>query len=322
MTSTLRPSLLVAAAAATALTLAACSTPAETGAGASSAPADGLTVAAAFYPLEYVARGVAGADTTVVALAQPGVDAHDLELSPASVREMQSADLVLFLSDFQPAVDDAIDSTGVRSLDAAAVVELHDAEEHADEEHAEEEGEAHADEDEHEHGTSDPHFWLDPTLLAAYADSVAAELSELDPANADSYAANAASLTETLTGIDEAYATGLAQCERDTIFVAHEAFGYLTERYGIHQEGFAGLDPESEPSPARLLEIKELVAETGATVIFTEDTVSASVAESLANDAGVATAVLSPVETVADGEDYASIMTRNLEEIRGALGCA
>ncbi|BDZ60689.1 high-affinity zinc uptake system binding-protein ZnuA [Demequina sediminis] len=317
MTSTLRPSLLVAAAAATTLTLAACSAPAETGASASSAPADGLTVAAAFYPLEYVARGVAGADTTVVALAQPGVDAHDLELSPASVREMQGADLVLFLSDFQPAVDDAIDSTGVRSLDAAAVVELHDAEEHA-----EEEGEAHDAEDEHEHGTSDPHFWLDPTLLAAYADSVAAELSELDPDNADSYAANAASLTETLTGIDEAYATGLAQCERDTIFVAHEAFGYLTERYGIHQEGFAGLDPESEPSPARLLEIKERVADTGATVIFTEDTVSASVAESLANDAGVATAVLSPVETVADGEDYASTMTRNLEEIRGALGCA
>lgn len=315
MTSTLRPSLLVAAAAAATLTLAACSTPAETGTGASSAPADGLTVAAAFYPLEYVARAVAGEDTTVVALAQPGVDAHDLELSPASVREMQNADLVLFLGDFQPAVDDAIDSTGARSLDAAAVVELHDAEEHA-----EEEGEAHADED--EHGTSDPHFWLDPTLLAAYADSVAAELSELDPDNADTYAANAASLTETLTGIDEAYAAGLAQCERDTIFVAHEAFGYLTERYGIHQEGFAGLDPESEPSPARLLEIKELVAETGATVIFTEDAVSASVAESLANDAGVATAVLSPVETVADGEDYASTMTRNLEEIRGALGCA
>lgn len=317
MTSTLRPSLLVAAAAAATLTLAACSTPAETGTGASSAPADGLTVAAAFYPLEYVARAVAGEDTTVVALAQPGVDAHDLELSPASVREMQNADLVLFLGDFQPAVDDAIDSTGVRSLDASAVVELHDAEEHA-----EEEGEAHADEDEHEHGTSDPHFWLDPTLLAAYADSVAAELSELDPDNADTYAANAASLTETLTGIDEAYAAGLAQCERDTIFVAHEAFGYLTERYGIHQEGFAGLDPESEPSPARLLEIKELVAQTGATVIFTEDAVSASVAESLANDAGVATAVLSPVETVADGEDYASIMTLNLEEIRGALGCA
>lgn len=299
------PALLATAAAST-LLLTACA-PTDTG----GSDEDGaLTVAAAFYPLQYVAEQVGGDLVSIVSLTPSGVEAHDVELSPATVRKLETADMALYLSEFQPAVDDAISTTGVESLDAAQVVEMHEAQEHADEE-----GE------DHEHGSADPHFWLDPHLLAEYGDAVGEALAAADPDNADAYAANAAALHEDLDALEGTFSTGLAQCERDTIIVSHEAFGYLTEAFGLHQEGIAGLDPDSEPSPARLLEIRDVIEDTGATTVFTENAVSASVAQALADDAGVDTAVLDPVENVAEGDDYIAVMTRNLEALQTALGC-
>lgn len=277
-----------------------------------SAAGDGLTIAASFYPLQYVAEHVAGDAGTVIALAQPGVEPHDLELSPNAVRELDAADLVLYLSEFQPAVDDAISSTGAAAFDAAETIALHEAEEHGDEEEGE---------DEHAHGANDPHFWLDPTLLATYATAVGEELGRIDPDNAATYTANAAALVAELTGLDEEFTAGLAQCERREIFVSHEAFGYLAERYDLTQVGIAGVDPEAEPSPARLLEIRALVEDHGATTIYTESLVNPAVAESIARDTGATTAVLDPVESVTGDDDYAGVMARNLDALRTGLAC-
>ncbi|MDN4482356.1 metal ABC transporter substrate-binding protein [Demequina lignilytica] len=303
---------LIAAAAASTLALTACSTGTSETSASSDASSASLTVATAFYPLQFVAEQVGGDLVSLVSMTPAGVEPHDVELSPATVRQLGTADLALYLSEFQPAVDDAISTTGVEALDAAAVIELHEAEEHDHEEEGE---------DEHDHGSEDPHFWLDPTLLAAYGDSVGEAFAAADPDNAETYTANAAALHAALDDLDGQFSSGLAQCERDTIVTSHEAFGYLAEAYGLHQEGIAGLDPENEPSPARILELKDIIVETGATTIFTEDAVSASVAEALASDVGVETTVLSPVETVADGDDYIAVMTRNLAALEDALSC-
>lgn len=296
-----------------ALALSACSPSSKSDATGSAS----IAVAAAFYPLEFVAERVAGDHAAVLTLTAPGVEPHDLELSPAVVRDLQHQDLVLYLSHFQPAVDDAVESTGVAVLDVADAVHLTPADEHD----AAHEAEAEV-EDDHDHGASDPHFWLDPALLAEYATVVGAEFATLDPANAADYTANAASLAGDLTTLDQTFTDGLAACERDTIFTTHEAFGYLTHKYGLHQEGLSGFDPEAEPSPARVRDIRDLMAAGGATTVFTESLVSANVAEALAADAGVTTAVLDPLEGVAGDDDYLSVMSRNLETLRGALDCA
>jgi zinc transport system substrate-binding protein len=277
-----------------------------------------LTVAAAFYPIEFLVESIGGPQVTVISVTPPGVEPHDIELSPAAVRELGAADLAIYLADFQPAVDDAIATTGVKAMNAADFIDLRDAaDDHADEEHADE-----AEEDADGHGTLDPHFWLDPQLLAEFAGDINAEFALLAPDFADEFNDRTEALLATLSTLDESYSTGLAQCERREIFVSHEAFGYLTERFDLQQEGIAGLDPETEPSPARVLEIADLIAEHGATTIFTESLVSAGVAEALASDAGVETAVLDPVEGVTDGDDYISVMERNLEALRAGLDCS
>lgn len=285
-----------------------------------------VTVAAAFYPLQFVAQRVAGDRTEVANLTKPGGEPHDLELSVGQTAEVAGADLVVYEADFQPAVDAAVEQNAEgATLDAAEVVGLepfadeHSEEEHADDSHSEEE---HA-EEEHDHGDLDPHFWLDPARLAELGDAVAEQLAEIDPDGAETYTANAATLREDLETLDGELSEGLADCERSTIVVSHDAFGYLG-KYGIEVEPIAGLSPDAEPTPADLARLQQIIDEDGITTVFSERLVSPALSESLARDKGIETAVLDPVEGLSDetaDEDYLSLMRENLAALRTANGC-
>lgn len=301
---------------------------------------EALTVQASFYPLQYVTERVGGDLVQVESLTPAGGEPHDLELSPAAVDGLRTADAVVYLSGFQPAVDDAVAQAAPEHvLDAAHAgvegEEAHSAEEHgaaegahAEESHGEESpaGEEHAEAagaDGHDHGGEDPHFWLDPERLAAVATEVAHELAEVDPDNAAAYEANAEELSAELTALDEEFAEGLATCERDTIVVSHEAYGYLADKYDLEQVAVAGIEPDTEPSPARLAEIGEVVEAEGVTTVFSESLVNPKVAETLAAEHGIETAVLDPVEGLVDeSADYQQVMRENLEALRTALACA
>jgi zinc transport system substrate-binding protein len=159
--------------------------------------------------------------------------------------------------------------------------------------------------------------------VADLADEVATTLAEVDPAGASGYEANAADLRADLERLDTAYADGLARCDRSTVVVSHDAFGYL-ERYGLHFEPIAGLSPDAEPTPADLARLQELIREDGITTVFSERLASASMASTLAQDMGVETGVLDPLEGLTDetsGSDYLSLMEDNLAALRSANGC-
>ena len=137
-----------------------------------------MPVTAAFYPLQFVAERVGGEHVRVTSLTKPGVEPHDLELTPRAVGSLADAAAVVYLAGFQPAVDEAVRSQAAdAALDVtpAARLTLTTAAGHAD-----------------------PHFWLDPTRLADVADAVADDLSRRDPANAADYHANAADLVADL----------------------------------------------------------------------------------------------------------------------------
>jgi zinc transport system substrate-binding protein len=303
------------------------------GACATDSAADGnasLDIVAAFYPLEFVVNRVGGDHVAVAGLAPPGVEAHDLELTPSQVADIARADLVVFLGGFQPAVDDAVaahaDGTG---LDVAGLVPLIEATGDGGHEHGTEPGHEET-EPGHEEGAPagpggrDPHVWLDPDRLATIADALAAALGERDPAHAADYTANAEALGEELAALDAEYARGLADCQRREIVVSHAAFGYLADRYDLEQIAVTGLSPEEEPGPQRLAEVIHEAETHGATTIFFEVLVSPEVAELIANQVGASTAVLDPIEGLAPdrGDDYFSLMRTNLDALRTALDCA
>ena len=279
-------------------------------------PTDDRVVAAAFYPLEYAAHRVAGEHLTVRSLTSPGVEPHDLELGIQETSTVSDAAVVVYQHGFQPAVDDVVATSATGTvLDAAEVVELVPLEDHG----AEEE-----DHEGHDHGEADPHFWLDPLLMADLGDALAGVLAEADADHADDYADNAAALRSDLEELDRSYAAGLAGCARDTVVVSHDAFGYLT-RYGLHFESIAGSSPDAEPTAADLARLGELVRSEGVTTVFSETLIGSALADTLAGDLGIESAVLDPIEGLGDTtaeEDYLSLMRSNLAALERANGCA
>ena len=105
--------------------------------------------------------------------------------------------------------------------------------------------------------------------------------------------------------------------------VSHDAFGYL-QRYGVTMSAILGLSPDSEPTPADLARLQELIHDDGVTTVFSESLVSPEMAEQLADDTGVKSAVLDPIEGLSDetaDEDYLSLMRANLSALEEANGC-
>jgi zinc transport system substrate-binding protein len=286
----MRPRVVVAA-----LAVLACA-PVIAACGAGSADDGRPTVVASFYPLEFVTEQLAGNHVRVVDLTAPGVEPHDLELKVRQVAEISDADLVVYESKLQPAVDEAVGQNAKgRSLDVAPDVDLED---------------------------GNPHFWLDPMRLAAAAKVVERRLAKIDPAHADDFAANLARLDATLTGLDHEFTAGLASCRRDVIVTSHDAFGYW-RRYGVESAPIAGLSPDAEPSATHLARLRDMIEKDGITTVFSEVLASPKMADVLSHDLGLSTAVLDPIEGVAHpgSEDYLSIMRANLAALQHANGC-
>ena len=288
--------------------------------GSAEAASDGrLDVAVGLYPYQFVAERVGGPDVAVTNLTSPGAEPHDLELSPQQVGAVGDADVVVFSPGFQPAVDAAVEQHAAdAAFDVLSAVEVREAGSHG---HAEE-GEAHEEESHEEGAEADPHVWLDPVRLGTIAAALAERLAESDPDGADGYRSRAAALQSELGALDDDLRAGLASCERTQVVTSHEAFGYLTDAYGLEQVAVAGLSPDDEASPKRLAEVAAQAERDGVTTIFFEELVSPKVAQSLAREVGAQAQVLSPLEGPPEDGDYVTAMRANLTTLRTALGCA
>ncbi len=304
--------LTALAGAATLTALAACSS----GTDSDDAAADTLSVVVSAYPLQFAAERVGGDAVTVTNLTPPGAEPHDVELTPKQIASIGAADLVLYIGGFQGAVDDAVaQEGGDRSLDVGAGLTTLPPTEDAIAE-AVEEGEPAP--------VGDPHIWLDPTLMADIAGAIEQRLSALSQSDSAAFSQNLAALQSELSDLDRDWEDGTRNCESRDLVVSHEAFGYLGQRYDFTQVGLSGLDPEAEPTPARLAEVADFVVANDVTTIYFETLVDPAVAETIAAETGASTAPLDPIEGVLDGsdDDYLSLMRDNLAEVVTGQRCA
>ncbi|GAB3250646.1 zinc ABC transporter substrate-binding protein [Alteromonas gracilis] len=301
------------------------------GVGGGDDSADGApVVTASFYPLAWAAQEIAGDAAEVVDLTPAGTEPHDLELTVRQRAEVASADAVFYIEGFQPSVDEAAaDKEETQRIEAGSFAALAPSEEegHSEEEHAGEEGhseEEHAEEEGHDHGEYDPHVWLDPTQFAKIVTGFGQRMAELDADNAQTYLDNADRLRRELAGLDREMREGLAECTTRTVVTSHDAFGYLGRRYDLDMVSIAGLTPDAEPSAQQLAAIRSEAQDAGITTVFSETLASPALAETLARELDVQTAVLDPLEGLApDSEgDYLSVMRENLAALQQANGCS
>ncbi|WP_432252179.1 metal ABC transporter substrate-binding protein [Streptomyces sp. HNM1019] len=326
----LRPTTALVGAAALGLTtLTACSTDAGDG------RTDGkLDVVASFYPMQFLAERIGGGAVHVSSLTKPGVEPHDLEISPRQTADLSEAGLVVYLKGLQPSVDRAIAQAEPKQVaDAASYTSLEDhgtevegEHGHGDEGEHGDEGGGEAGHEGHDHSgdaAADPHIWLDPVRYAQVAKGVGKALEKADPDHAATYKKNTTALVEELGTLDQDFRSGLKGRSSDTFITTHAAFGYLAERYGLRQEAISGLDPESEPSPARVKGLHTIAKKDKVNTVFFETLVSDRTAKTLAGDLHLRTDVLDPIEGIGSrskGDDYIQVMRANLKALQRALG--
>ena len=314
------------------------------------APGKTLTVSTSFYPIQYLAEAIGGKLVKVSTVTPSNVEPHDFELSGKETAELSKADLIAYVPGFQPSLDKAVKEVGsgptVVDLSKPANLVHHEGveEEHEHGEEAtdgasatasaaataqasEEGHDEHKDEHSHAEGEEghdsdlDPHFWLDPDRMIKVAEALEASFAKIDPANANDYKAGLDKLKTALTGVDNQYKQGFTSCQHKTFITSHAAFGYMAERYGLTQASISGIDPEAEPSPAEMANIKSVVEKTGVKTIFTEELVSDTPAKAIAAETGAETSVLSPLESKPERGDYSDAMSSNLERLKSALVC-
>lgn len=324
-----------------------------------------LRVMASFSILADVVANVAGDAADVETLIPYGTNPHSFEPTAQDVVALSEADIVFVVGlDFEESLIDVVEESAqaMRSVsDCVAVrpivqgvlqhdhgAEAHDAGEtgHNDAEHADHACAAHHElvevtlaiehlADDAALGLAaegacaegcDPHVWTDPINAALWALAIRDTLSELDPANAESYSANAAAYLDELAALhhDIAVQIDAIPPENRVIVTNHLAFNYFAARYGLDLIGVVipGGSTSAEPSVQEVLDLIDAIQDAGAPAIFTETTVSDSLAQQIADESGAGIVRLytgSLSETDGPAATYIDYMLYNTGQIAAAL---
>jgi zinc transport system substrate-binding protein len=270
------------------------------------------TVVTGFYPLYFIAERVAGRYNDVIDLTPPGVEPHEYELTVRQVAEIDLAKVGFYERGVAPSIDQAMENDSPdHALDVTSVVPLAAPVAGSGVEHTSDD--------------KDPHFWQDPTLMVEATRAFASTMAAADPAHAAYYRRQGVLLVRDLQRLDAAYARTLEVCRIDTLVVSHDAFAYLARRYGVDVVPIAGLEPDAEPSLQRLHDLENLIRDRGVTTVFFETLASPDLAQSLAHDLGIQSAVLDPIEGLTSADPHATYLTlmrQNLAAIAKAGDCS
>jgi len=237
-----------------------------------------------------VVSNITGGGAAVEVLFPIGADPHDYQLSAAQAAAMQRADLLvvngLALEEGLLDVIESLEADGANVLEVAALLNPIEFGEGGHDDHPDEEGDD-------EHGSFDPHIWMDPVRVADAVELIAAELTALDPSI--DWEASAMAYANELRTLDVDLAALLTAVpeERRKLVTNHEAFGYFAERYGFELVGTVvpGGATLADPSSAELADLVEVLIDEGVNVIFAETIEAAALAEAVAAEIDGATVV-------------------------------
>ncbi|MBM4761871.1 zinc ABC transporter substrate-binding protein [Bacillus sp. B15-48] len=300
---------------------------------------DRLTIYTTVYPLEDFTKKIGGEYVDVKSVYPPNVDAHSFEPSTKDMIAIAESDLFIYtgigFEGFVEKASEALKNEDVTILPVGQGIDLiHLADEHTEEnddhedkhvenaeshDHAEDEAEH-----DHSHGDEDPHIWLDPLLSIELAENIKNKLSELLPQHANEIEQNFIQLENDLHELDEEFKRTIEQTLTKHLLVAHSAYGYWEKRYGIKQIAIAGLSPTQEPSQKALQTIIDESKEHEIQYIIFEQNLTTKIAEIIQKEIGAKPLTLHNLETITDeniknGDDYFSIMRKNLQTIQTAL---
>ena len=254
------------------------------------------TIYASFYPVYDFTSRIVGNLYKVESLTPPGTEPHDFELSPKKIAGIiDSKGLIVNGINIESWVDDLPKEVKNKTCVVSDGVEIRKT-----------------------NGQDDPHIWLNPLNAVKEMENIANFMCQIDENNQTTYLANLANATTSFVELDNelmAIANSLAQ---KNIVVAHAAYGYMCDRYGLNQISINGIEPDQEPTAQTIENIIDAVNEYHITTIFTEELISSDIADFISKQCHIKVEVLSPLEEAEDGDDYISVMKENFQKIKEA----
>lgn len=287
------------------------------GCGGSSAADEGgrLKVVATTTQVADFTRNIGGDRISLTQILRPNVDPHDFEPSPAELKKMNEAAVVIENGvGLEAWLDDTIRNSGFDGdrIDTSRGISVRTS----------------AEDD--EHGASDPHIWQDPRNVMVMVRTIAAALSAADPDGAATYQRNLATYTGKLAALDKEVAARIATIPagQRTLVTNHDALGYYVDRYGLTFVGsiIPSFDTSAELSKKDIDEVVGKIRATGVKAIFSESSMSPDTARTIAREAGVD--VISGEDSLyadtlgpegSPGATYLDMVRHNTDVIVGAL---
>ena len=301
--------------------ISACSSSNDTSNSASdTATSTSLNVVVTYSAIGDVVSRLVGDAATVTVLIPNGQDQHDFEPSAQDVETLNNASLVVSNGlDLEEGLEDAlvqVEKSGVSVFHIADHVTLLDAAKGDEKESAAKE--EHTDEEEHhDHGTEDPHVWLDPETLAQAIPALADALTK---ATGEDFAEEAATVVSELTALSAKVRDIMGTVSECNLVTGHDSLGYFAARYGCTVVGavIPGFSTAAEASAGSLAELTALATKNDVKVIFTELGTPSDVTAQIAKEVGVEVVELSTHVLPKNG-GYDEMMTQLATAIANGL---
>lgn len=283
---------------------------------------DKITIYTTVYPLQFITEEIGGVYVEVETIYPAGVDEHSFEPTQKDMVNVAESDYFFYigygLEAFVPSMEEALINEDVEFVAIGEMLELEPIEYEEHEEHAD---------DGHEHSDSggvNPHVWLNPLYCVEMASFITEILTDEMPEAESYFEENYKNLSSEFEELNNAFIEVTSNAKHDEFVVSHEAFSYWETSYGIHQVGIQGMSTSSEPTQKELIEMIEEIEAEGINYILLEQNVSNTYVEVIETETGVEVlpihnlAVLTS-EDIENGEDYFSLMYKNLESLDKTL---
>lgn len=274
-----------------------------------------LKVYTSFYAIYDLTKKISGDKAELYNIVPTGTEPHDWEPSVKDMLNIESADILFYngasMESWIEKIKSSIENSNIEYAELSKDIELITYDEKNN--------------NSYDIHNTDPHVWLNPQNAKKQMEIIKNVLSEKDPSNADYYEKNYKTESEKIDKLDSDFKQMVSNSSSKNIIVAHQAYGYLCEAYGLNQIAIEGISADSEPTPSKMAEIVTFAKQNNIKYIFFEELVSPKVAKTISKEIGAELLELNPFEglteeQIKNNEDYYSIMYKNLENIKKAIG--
>ena len=311
-----RKLLAVITAAATVLSLCACSSESSY----SNSDSGKLKIISTVFPPYDLARQIAGDNAEISILLPPGSEIHNYEPSAKDMIAIRNCDIFLYIGgENEQWAEKLINSNDTENVTAVKLIDYVPTLSEDEDEHD------HDHDHEHEHET-DEHIWTSPKNAQLMLSAVYDAICKVDPSGKQTYTKNKDAYAKQLSDLDNAYRSAVDNAKNKTIVLADKfPFRYLAHEYGLEfSAAFAACSDESEPGVSTMIKLTKTIKENNIPAVYYLEFSSTKIADTLCDETGATKLMLHSCHNVSKQDiennvSYVDLMKQNLENLKLTL---